>query len=146
MPNEFYCHGLQSSYWSFHFNSNDQCSPSGSMTRSRIPYILYYHETCIRLFTVTRLATWVLHLTNMLHYAWDGRMHRGHLQSSKLAMIVVHFSYKRLKDTDKSLNFPGIKLEPDFIDICNLIERREAGTSYAIRFTVNYDARNFQTF
>lgn len=56
------------------------------------------------------------------------------------------FSYKRLKDTDKSLNFPGIKLEPDFIDIWNLIERREAGTSYAIRFTVNYDARNFQTF
>lgn len=79
-------------------------------------------------------------------YQLIGRMHGGHLQSSKLAMIVLHFSYKRLKDTDKSLNFPGIKLEPDFIDICNLIERREAGTSYAIRFTVNYDARNFQTF
>lgn len=51
-------------------------------------------------------------------------------------MVVVHFSHKQLKYADIVIKFSGIKLEAYFIDICNLKERSEASTSYAIRFTV----------
>lgn len=133
--------------WSFHFNSNDQCSPLGSLTRSRIPCTCSSIVRRIRLLTVTSLARldlqqegyilltcYIMHGSSIIERNFGCIW--GHLHSSKHAMVVVHFSHKQLKYADIVIKFSGIKLEAYFIDICNLKERREASTSYAIRFTV----------
>lgn len=126
-----------------------------------VPWQEAVYHTCssivrrIRLLTVTSLARldlqqegyilltcYIMHGSSIIERNFGCIW--GHLHSSKHAMVVVHFSHKQLKYADIVIKFSGIKLEAYFIDICNLKERSEASTSYAIRFTVYCQLRRSQ--
>lgn len=126
-----------------------------------VPWQEAVYHTCssivrrIRLLTVTSLARldlqqegyilltcYIMHGSSIIERNFGCIW--GHLHSSKHAMVVVHFSHKQLKYADIVIKFSGIKLEAYFIDISNLKERREASTSYAIRFTVYCQLRRSQ--
>lgn len=133
--------------WSFHFNSNDQCSPLGSLTRSRIPCTCSSIVRRIRLLTVTSLARLDLQQEGYILltcYIMHGSSIIERNFECKQWMVVVHFSHKQLKYADIVSKFSGIKLEAYFIDISNLKERRKTSTSYAIRFTVYCQLRRSQ--
>lgn len=118
-----------------------------------VPWQEAVYHTCssivrrIRLLTVTSLARLDLQQEGYILltcYIMHGSSIIERNFECKQWMVVVHFSHKQLKYADIVIKFSGIKLEAYFIDICNLKERREASTSYAIRFTVYCQLRRSQ--
>lgn len=118
-----------------------------------VPWQEAVYHTCfsivrrIRLLTVTSLARLDLQQEGYILltcYIMHGSSIIERNFECKQWMVVVHFSHKQLKYADIVIKFSGIKLEAYFIDICNLKERSEASTSYAIRFTVYCQLRRSQ--